>query len=137
MDEATAGPGSGPTRCRGPRPRPANHLIEASGCGLGRKATGPLLDMSSKSERRTVREEVATNHGIQLAVLISRVGEAIDRHRAGELDAFDVDHVLHHYSRAAKELWKFCNMLQVEIAADIIRSEPPIDWWQRGAPKER
>jgi hypothetical protein len=34
-------------------------------------------------------------------------GEAVDRYRAGELDAFDVDQVLFQYSRAAKELWKF------------------------------
>ncbi len=93
--------------------------------------------MSSKSERRTARADVSTYHDVQLAKLVGRVGEAIDRYRAGDLDAADVDHVLHHYSRAAKELWKFCNMLQVEIAADIIGKEPPIDWWERGAHRQR
>jgi len=34
------------------------------------------------------------------------VGEAVDRYRAGELDAFDVDRILFQYSRAAKELCK-------------------------------
>ena len=67
--------------------------------------------------------------------LVAKVGEAIDRHRAGELDPFDVDHVLYHYSRSAKELWKFCNLTPVEIAAKIIRAEPPTDWWERGAPR--
>ncbi len=68
--------------------------------------------------------DVAAYHGAQLAELVARVGEAIDRYRAGELCAPDVDGVLFQYSRAAKELWKFCNLVQVEIAADIIRKEP-------------
>jgi hypothetical protein len=59
---------------------------------------------------------------------------AVDRHRAGELDAFDVDRVLFQYSTAAKELWKFCNYLPVEVAAAMIREQAPHDWWERGAP---
>jgi hypothetical protein len=52
---------------------------------------------------------VADYHAAQLGALVARVGEAVDRYRAGELDAFEVDRVLFQYSRAAKELWKFCN----------------------------
>jgi hypothetical protein len=63
--------------------------------------------------------------------------EAVDRYRAGELDPFEVDHVLFHYSRAAKELWKFCNSFPVEMAAAMIREQPPPDWWERGAPRVR
>lgn len=84
-----------------------------------------------------MREDVAAYHEAQLAGLVARVGEAIDRFRGGELDAFDVDQVLFQYSRAAKELWKFCNVGSVEIAAYIIRDEAPTDWWERGAPKRR
>jgi hypothetical protein len=80
---------------------------------------------------------VAKYHGAQLELLVARVGDAIDRHRAGDLDAFDVDEVLFQYSRAAKELWKFCNYLQVEVAAAMIREDPPNDWWERGAPRRR
>ena len=58
---------------------------------------------------------------------------AVDRYRSGELDAFDVDHVLFHYSRAAKELWKFCNSSPVEMAAAMIREQPPPDWWLHAA----
>ena len=65
------------------------------------------------------------------------MASAIDRHRAGELDAFDVDEVLFQYSRAAKELWKFCNLTDVEIAARVIADHPPADWWERGAPRQR
>ncbi|HKG49579.1 MAG TPA: hypothetical protein VKB14_04015 [Actinomycetales bacterium] len=93
--------------------------------------------MSGKSERRAARSVVAEYHQAQLGDLVAHVGEAVDRYRAGALDAFDVDHVLFQYSRAAKELWKFCNHLPVEIAAAMIREEPAHDWWERGAPRER
>lgn len=93
--------------------------------------------MSSKSERRKAREDVATYHEAELSGLVAHVGEAIDKFRAGELDAFDVDQVLLRYSRAAKELWKFCNLGNVEITARFVHEDPPRDWWQRAAPKPR
>jgi hypothetical protein len=80
---------------------------------------------------------VGEYHEAQLRELVNRVGNAIDGYRAGEIDAFDVDRVLFQYSRAAKELWKFCNYVQVEIAAAMVRERPPSDWWERGAPRER
>jgi hypothetical protein len=84
-----------------------------------------------------VRSVVAEYHQAQLEVLIAHVGHAIDRYRVGELDAFDVDQSLFQYSRAAKELWKFCNYLPVEAAASMIQEQPPVNWWERGAPTER
>lgn len=98
---------------------------------------GSLELVSSKSERKAARSVVADYHNAQLSELVMRVGDAIDRYRAGELDAFEVDRVLFQYSRAAKELWKFCNSLHVEVAATVIREQPPDDWWERGAPRER
>jgi hypothetical protein len=80
---------------------------------------------------------VAEYHQAELGDLVARVGEGVDRYRASELDAFEVDQVLFQYSRAAKELWKYCNYLQVEIAAAMIREQPPPDWWERGASRER
>ena len=76
-------------------------------------------------------------HENQLAALQERVGAALDRFRAGELDAFEVDQVLFQYSRAAKELWKFCNFGEPELAKDLVRKHPVIDWWERGAPRQR
>lgn len=98
---------------------------------------GNLGRVSSKSERRVARSVVAEYHDAQLSELVTHVGHAVDRYRAGELDAFDVDRVLFQYSRAAKELWKFCNHLPPEVAAAIIREQPANDWWERGAPRER
>jgi predicted ester cyclase len=93
--------------------------------------------MSSKSERRAAREAVADYHEARLAELVQRVGEAVDRFRAGELNAFDADQVLFQYSRAAKELWKFCNIPDVEFTARVIVDRPPTDWWERGTPSRR
>jgi hypothetical protein len=93
--------------------------------------------MSAGSERQQAREAVAAYHVAALAELIAHVAEAINRFREGELDAFEVDHILFQYSRAAKELWKFCNMTNIEFTASLMQGQPSIDWWERGAPKER
>ncbi|WP_299520975.1 hypothetical protein [uncultured Serinicoccus sp.] len=43
--------------------------------------------MSIKSERREAREDVTTYDEAELSGLLAHVGEAIDKFRAGELDA--------------------------------------------------
>jgi hypothetical protein len=91
--------------------------------------------VSAKSERRAAREAAAAYHEACLAELVGHVGRAIDGFRACELDAFDADRALFQYSRAAKELWKFCNLIDGEAVARDIADRPPIDWWERGAPK--
>ena len=76
-------------------------------------------------------------HEAQLAQLVERVGLEIDRFRAGELDAFEADQALFQYSRAAKELWKFCNGVDVEWVAQDIRERAPSQWWERGTGRRR
>lgn len=93
--------------------------------------------MSGKSERQQARAAVTAYHEARLSELVTHVAGAIDRFRAGELDAFGVDNVLFQYSRAAKELWKFCNTTNVEMTAQFVRDKPSIYWWERGAPKKR
>ncbi|WP_353508445.1 hypothetical protein [Intrasporangium sp.] len=93
--------------------------------------------MPTKAERRAAREALAAYHASQLTLLVERVGVEIDRYRAGQLDAFEIDRLLFQYSRAAKELWKFCNLVDVEIAAKSVGDQPRIDWWERGAPQKR
>lgn len=92
--------------------------------------------MSTKSERRAAREKVAAYHEEQLGQLVEHVASAIDNYRAGDHDAFDIDEIIFQYSRAAKELWKFCT-LNIEMAARIIEEECPSGWWERGVPKRR
>jgi hypothetical protein len=93
--------------------------------------------VSATSDRRAARDTIAAYHGEQLGELVRHVQQAVERFQAGEIDAFEVDDVVFQYSRAAKELWKFCNLGQVEFTARIVRDEPPGDWWDRGAGPRR
>ena len=95
--------------------------------------------MSTKAERRAARERVSAYHQSQLAELLSHVGATIDRYRAGEIDAYAVDETIHHYRRAAGELWKFCfsrgGSTHAEFTAGVLDSmaagAEAIDWWER------
>ena len=94
-------------------------------------------NVSARSDRRAARETVARYHEEQLGELVRRVQPAIERFQAGEIDAFEVDEVIFQYTRAAKELWKFCSLGQVEFTARTVREEQLGDWWDRGAPRRR
>jgi hypothetical protein len=96
-----------------------------------------LSRVSDKSDRRQARQAVAAYHEAQLSELVTHVAVEIDRFRDGDLDAFDVDRVLFQYSRAARELWKLCNLGDVGVTARYVHEAQAIDWWERGAPKER
>jgi hypothetical protein len=93
--------------------------------------------MGGESPRRVAQEEVGAFHEASLGELVGRIAMAVDRFRAGELDAFEVDRVVFQYGRAAKELWKFCNHADVEFAASLIDERRPVDWWAGAAPRER
>ena len=120
------------------RARPTDHAEVRIGAGAapiaGRRTS--LSCVSPSAERRAAWEAVLAYHEAQLALLLERVGVEIDRFRSGELDAFEADQVLFHYSRAAKELWKFCNGVDVEWVARDIRERAPDPWWERGAPRQ-
>ncbi len=49
--------------------------------------------MSTKAGRRAAREAVAAYHEEQLGELVHHVERAVERFRASELDAFEVDEV--------------------------------------------
>ena len=72
--------------------------------------------MSGKAERREAREVVGAYYEAQLEILVTHVGDAIDRHRAGDLDVFEVDRAMFQYSRAAKALWVFCHPTSTTVA---------------------
>jgi len=97
--------------------------------------------MGTKAERRAARETVAAYHEARLGELVEHVAEAVDRRRAGELDAFEVDAVIHQYHRAARRLWTFCDAggVQAEITAHTIGRMADdghaIDWWQQAEPR--
>jgi hypothetical protein len=99
--------------------------------------------VGTKAERRAAREPVSAYHQTQLAGLLSHLGAAIGRYRAGETGAYAVDATIHHYHRAAAALWKFCFARGGRIHAEFIAGLPdrmttgaePIDWWQRATPR--
>ena len=101
--------------------------------------------MSTKAERRAARERVSAYHQSQLAELLSHAGVAIDRYRADEIDAYAVDETIHHYHRAAGELWKICFARGEESHAEFIAGRldrmtadaETIDWWERATPRPR
>jgi hypothetical protein len=90
--------------------------------------------VSEKSDRRQAREAVAVYHEAKLAELLSHVTGSDRGFRSGEFGAFDADEVLFQYS-CRKELWKFCNIGNVQVTVNQLHDGPPIDWWGRGAPK--
>jgi hypothetical protein len=125
------------------------------GCrGDGCQRPGPLTfwlerctlqAVGTKAERHAARERVSAYHQAQLAELLTHVAAAIDRYRAGELDAFAVDETIHHYHRAAAELWKFCfahgGGSHAEFTAGLLdrmtADAETIDWWERATPRPR
>jgi hypothetical protein len=97
----------------------------------------------TKAERLADRTLVATYHEARLADLLERVRHGSDRSEAGEIDAFELDEVIHHYKRAARELWKRCAVSgsQVSFVARTLErwqaeGEMP-DWWEAGAARRR
>ena len=93
--------------------------------------------MGAMPEDRAARESVAAYHEASMTELARHVSEAIDRFRAGELDVFGLDRVIHQYHRASTEVWKFCSLDDAEFTADVIARGTRPDWWERGAPKRQ
>jgi hypothetical protein len=101
--------------------------------------------MGTKAERRAASKGVAAYHEARLADLIEYVAAAIDRYRAGEIDAYAVDETIHRYHQAARELWKFCwsggSGAHIEIIAHLLdrmaTDGETINWWERVAPRQR
>ena len=99
--------------------------------------------MATNAERRAALERVSAYHQAQLAELLSHAGAVIDRYRAGEIDAYAMDETIHHYHRAAAELWKFCfargGGTHAEFTAGLLdrmtADAEAIDWWERGTPR--
>jgi hypothetical protein len=64
--------------------------------------------MGTKPKWQAARERVSAYHQAELAELLTKVTAAVDRYRAGEINVCTLDETIHHYHRAAGELWKFC-----------------------------
>jgi hypothetical protein len=98
-------------------------------------------DADTKAERRAARERVGRYHEARLQEVLEHVRDGFVRYDAGELDAFDLDGFIHQYTRAARELWKFCAVtgsqaLYTARTLDCwVREGEEPDWWERRAPR--
>jgi hypothetical protein len=100
---------------------------------------------ATKAERRAARERVSAYYEAELAKLVEHVDDAVRRYRAGEIVVLDVDDVIHRYSKAARELWKFCwsrgsgsHMVFVARALEVWAAEADeLDWWEEAEKPRR
>jgi hypothetical protein len=101
--------------------------------------------MIDKHQRRADLALVSAYFEARVADLLQHVADAIVAYRSGELDALEVDDIIHRYSRSARELWKFCwsprSGPALRTVASVLESQASegqeIDRWERGAPRER
>lgn len=63
---------------------------------------------ADKAARQATRELIAAYHQAELRALLEHVRTGFDQLDAGTIDEFELDDLIHHYKRAANELWKFC-----------------------------
>ena len=97
-----------------------------------------------KARRRAAREMIGVYHGRQLRVLLEHVRDGFAQLDAGEIDAFELDELIHHYKRSTQKLWSFCGSSgsdweQAALTLDWWREhgEPETDWWEAGRPRRR
>jgi hypothetical protein len=96
---------------------------------------------TAKARRRADLALVGSYYEARLAELLERVREGFARYDAGELNAFDLDDLIHRYKRATRELWKFCGHVTGSGAGFVARTleemqsrGESIDWWEQGNP---
>jgi hypothetical protein len=100
-----------------------------------------MSEPGEKARRRAARELVGTYHERELSQLLEHVRDGLARLDAGEIDAFELDDLIHRYKRSARELWKFCDLSRPESAAwaieDAHERGEKVDWWAAGDPRRR
>jgi hypothetical protein len=102
------------------------------------------MSSDDRAERRMAVETIGRYHEEQLRLLLEHVRDALARMDAGELDAFEVDELIHRYKRSTRELWKFCGQTErdMRFAARTLdywreHGEQPKDWWEAGESRRR
>jgi hypothetical protein len=111
--------------------------------GMSEHETKPA-GSGERAERRAARRTIGIYHEQQLLALLEHVREGFARLDAGEIDAFELDDLIHHYKRSARELWKFCGQsgAGLQTAARTLeylqeRGEHLPDWWAASEPGSR
>jgi len=77
-------------------------------------------------------------------MLLEHVRDGFARLDAGEIDAFELDDLIHRYKRSARELWKFCGQSgagwwerAVSMLALLREEGDGATRWQAGEPSRR
>ena len=95
----------------------------------------------SKAERRAALDAVGKYHEAELGRLLEHVRDGIARYDAGDIDAFALDDLIHHYKRATQKLWTFCSgggshAYSTARALEWMREEDELpDWWEAARPR--
>jgi hypothetical protein len=95
----------------------------------------------SKAERRAARAAVGAYHETELGRLIEQVRKGLERYDAGEIDAFELDELIHHYKRATQKLWTFCtgggaHVYSTARTLEWLRERDELpDWWAQATPR--
>ena len=55
-----------------------------------------------RAERRAARKTIGAYHEVQLRLLLEHVRDGFRRLDAGEIDAFELDELIHRYKRSAR-----------------------------------
>jgi hypothetical protein len=102
-----------------------------------------MVEQRTKAQRRADREAVDAYHQAELARLLQHVRAAFARYDADEIDAFELDELMHHYKCATQKLWSACvgGGGHVEGMARRIEWEAAqgeqTDWWALAGPRRR
>ena len=131
----------------------------AAACRFGRKAAlvailvarlrrrfygrGAMSEPRTKGERRADREVVGAYHAAEQAKLLEHVRGGFQRYDAGEIDAFELDELIHHYHRSTQKLWRACVVggADTQRLARLLEQQAAegdsTDWWALGEPRRR
>jgi hypothetical protein len=108
-------------------------------------ASTRIRDIENQRERRrAARARIGEYHETELRKLLAHVRDGFRRLDAREIDPFDLDDLIHHYTRSAQKLWSFCGSggsdwehaaITIEWIHEHGEEEP--DWWEAGRPRRR
>lgn len=134
-------------RAGAPDDTPPERCSRSSVCSRCQAAI-PAAGQALRPVRRrpnggAARAAVGAYHEAELTRLIERVREALVRFDAGEIDAFELDDLIHHYKRAAQKLWTFCTGAGAHVYSTARtlewlseQGELP-DWWEQATPPHK
>jgi hypothetical protein len=99
----------------------------------------PMSHSTEKDRRRAAREPLGSYHEREPRALLEHVRDGFSRLDAGEIDAFELDQLIHRYKRSARELWTSRSVGPESTSAieDARKRGEEVDWWAAGEVRRR